>query len=150
MAAAASRLCLTLAVIGAVAAGSAETTWARWAAEFKPSGYGTPEAEVAAREIWHRNDRYITEHNAMNLSYTLGHNQFSDLTAEQFATRLSRSALNISKPSLTSVSSVLQLPTSVDWQKAGRVTPVLNEGQCGEVPPAQCFPMLRVSAVCGD
>ena len=37
---------------------------------------------------WMQNDEYIDETNARNVSYTLGHNQFSGMNEEEFSVYL--------------------------------------------------------------
>ena len=50
-------------------------TWMRTHAKVYPS----MEARRAALEVFEANDRMIEEHNARNVSFTLGHNAYSDL-----------------------------------------------------------------------
>jgi C1A family cysteine protease len=86
-------------------------------------------------EAFEANDKLIAAHNdAGNSTYTLGHNQFSGLTLAEFkATYLS--APMPAKEGLREVdygvADVSTLASSVDWVKAGAVTPVKNQGQCG-------------------
>ena len=52
--------------------------------------YGKTYAETSAEQIafqkFATNDQVIRTHNALRLSYTLGHNQFSDMTHEEART----------------------------------------------------------------
>jgi C1A family cysteine protease len=83
---------------------------------------------------WVSNNKYIEEVNAKNLSYLLGHNQFSGMNSDEFQTYLGLSGeLKVSyEPRQYEVSvDSLELPPSVDWTKTGAVTPVKNQGQCG-------------------
>jgi cathepsin L len=70
------------------------------------------------------------------MSYTLGVNQFADLTADEFATQYT----GLKKPEQVwgdlaylgrDTYSGKALDTSVDWTTKGAVTPVKNQGQCG-------------------
>ena len=47
--------------------------------------YPTAAAEAAALEAFTANDVIIAESNAKHLSYTLGHNEYSDMTWETFS-----------------------------------------------------------------
>ena len=46
--------------------------------------YASPEAERRAFSAFAANEQIILQHNARKLSYWLGHNQFSDMSWEQF------------------------------------------------------------------
>jgi len=74
-------------------------------------------------------------HNAQNLGYTLGENQFSDLTQEQFRVA---AGLGYKAPQQhmgahlgEHVHNGEELADSVDWTTQGAVTPVKDQGQCG-------------------
>merc|ERR1712032_701937 len=73
--------------------------------------------------------------NARNLSYTLGVNQFADLTSDEITkgyTGLKPKNLWGALPNLgTDKYSGEALADSVDWTTKGAVTPVKNQGQCG-------------------
>jgi hypothetical protein len=60
-----------------------------WATEHGKS-YGAAGERQAALAAFAENDRIIAETNGHNLSYWLGHNQFSDLTLAQFSARSGR------------------------------------------------------------
>jgi C1A family cysteine protease len=85
-------------------------------------------------QTWLSNDKFIEQHNAKNLSFELGHNQFSGLNSAQFSEFLGFSGVNLNtgftklEPSVVDVSA---LPASVDWVEKGAVTHVKDQGQCG-------------------
>lgn len=79
------------------------------------------------------NMEYIESVNNQNLTYTLGINQFADLSQEEFQhkyTGLTKSPSSTSECS-TYKSSGKKLPNSVDWRNKNVVTPVKDQGQCG-------------------
>jgi len=97
--------------------------------------YETAEAVSSALSAFAANDKIIEEHNAKGLSYKLGHNEFSDLTWEQFqSTHMSelftnKAPKNMNRVHLTGVGQ--PVADSVDWVSKGAVTPVKNQQRCG-------------------
>ena len=81
-------------------------------------------------EKWIANDEYIHTINAEGRSYTLGHNQFSGMDADDFRKYIQHNQLNITLPKDVYVSNET-LPESVDWRNNNAVTPVKDQGQCG-------------------
>jgi len=87
---------------------------------------------------WIDNEAYIEQTNARNLSYTLGHNQFSGMNADDFRNTIlgfsydPELRFSTNRASLTQKNvGINQSPKSVDWISAGAVTPVKDQGQCG-------------------
>uniref|UniRef100_UPI0037E9B1E8 pro-cathepsin H n=1 Tax=Semicossyphus pulcher TaxID=241346 RepID=UPI0037E9B1E8 len=84
-------------------------------------------------QIFSSNKRTIDKHNAGNHSFTMGLNQFSDMTFTEF-----RKAFLWSQPQNCSATKGNYLhsnapqPDSIDWRKKGNyVTDVKNQGGCG-------------------
>lgn len=80
---------------------------------------------------WQDNDRIIKEMNGRNLTYTLGHNQFSGMSSEEFRTLMNPL---FGKSEVVDVEKSLEvgaLPTSVDWRDHDAVTGVKNQQSCG-------------------
>ena len=80
---------------------------------------------------WLDNDLFIRETNLRNLSYTLGHNQFSGMDIAEF--RQSRNIRPFIPRSVQPPQSPLDytVSDSVDWETKGAVSPVKDQGQCG-------------------
>ena len=115
-----------------------EMKWvfSEWQVKFDKS-YDHPAEESRRFQIFKSNLRYISEHNRPenNHSFSLGLNQFADLTAEDFA-----NLYLINQPDEIPMSEASDryearedenLPSSVDWRIEGAVTPVENQGRCG-------------------
>jgi KDEL-tailed cysteine endopeptidase len=107
----------------------------RWQAAYNRS-YPTVEEKRRRFEVYRRNMEYIEETNrAGNLTYTLGENQFADLTQEEFLDMYTMKgtmghgggskATNVSDEGVA-----VDAPTSVDWRSQGAVTPIKNQGTC--------------------
>lgn len=95
---------------------------------------------------WVSNHIYIEKTNSLNLTYSLGHNQFSGMDSTDFSNHLGYSSLammtrigtpvyifeNIAESQhLRRVASLDAIPSSIDWVAKGGVTPVKDQGQCG-------------------
>eukprot|EP00483_Globobulimina_turgida_P006418 UN06428 len=108
----------------------------QWSTHFGKT-YSTVLEEAHRFTIFAENWRYIHETNAQGLSYTLGLNQFADLTGVEFRTYVhgtAGSCLRAGETPLNTVDSSVAgvaAPSSVDWTTKGVVTPVKNQGQCG-------------------
>ena len=97
--------------------------------------YDSAAAESQAFKAFSENEDIIASHNAKNLAYKLGHNEYSDLSKDDFWTLHFKPGFDAkkAKPAATSlhVTSNAALPDAVDWVTAGAVTPVKNQGRCG-------------------
>jgi len=98
------------------------------------------EVERARRfEIFKENIKFIEDfNNAGEYNYTLGVNQFTDLTHEEFLATYT--GVEIPEPgfeeSRTSIEyddvNLQSVPSSVDWRAKGAVNSVKNQNPCGK------------------
>lgn len=86
-------------------------------------------------KIFRDNLRTIIIHNLdYNQNFTMGVNQFTDLTSEEFKTVYVsglKSKVEASGCKTFSSGAATGLPDSIDWRNKGAVTSVKNQGQCG-------------------
>jgi len=104
-------------------------------AEFKAKYgkvYNDDATEAAHEATYNANMARNAEMNAQNLGFTVGENQFSDLTQEQYRVAAGLGYKAIELPILGEhVHDGSELAASVNWVTAGAVTPVKDQGQCG-------------------
>jgi len=89
------------------------------------------QAEYQLRlEIFLSHLEFIDEHNRLGKTYTVGINQFADMTVEEFAS-LNRLRMKESNGTQMEVLKRVTLPSSVDWRTSGAVSSIKDQGLCG-------------------
>lgn len=121
---------VALLALGATAAVD-ETQFNAWKKQYGKSYLGS---EHNARfGIFQANAKFVEDHNSQNLSWTVGLNEFADMTNEEFTrerlgtrpTSFGTSGGRVHKP-------LGAVPASVDWRTNSSVVgPVKNQGSCG-------------------
>jgi len=91
---------------------------------------------VNRKAIFAANHAKIIQHNASGAEWTMGHNKFSHMTADEFKAMLNgyipsndttgRQEFDLDVPRILAAA-----PTSIDWSTSGAVTGVKDQGQCG-------------------
>jgi C1A family cysteine protease len=150
---------LLLAVLTFISAQKMLDRFEDWVRQYKV-GFAGEQHYIEVYSKWSDNDLYIEEINSRNLTYTLGHNQFSGMSLIEYidyvrtgSNRLEKS-IYAEQDVIVSYNEMLSgeslraescgtgvcndkklrgasLPESVDWTEKGAVTPVKDQGQCG-------------------
>jgi cathepsin L len=103
----------------------------KWASQHKKAYHH--DDFFARYNVFRANLDHIRAHNAGNHTYTLGMNQFGDITPTEFKKFLGYTPRDRPPHSPAQGLSALRadLPTSVDWRTKNAVTPVKDPAQCG-------------------
>jgi C1A family cysteine protease len=125
---------LSFFLLVAVASGSLIDKFEDWIREFKIK-FETYKHYDSMLEKWIENHKFIEEINAKNLTYKLGHNQFSGMDSAEFRSYLGVSKLLFDENKNTvkkmPLRTTLKVSKTIDWVEMGAVTPVKDQGQCG-------------------
>lgn len=86
-------------------------------------------------EVFSSNLKYILEHNSDSTqNFTLGMNQFSDLTNDEFKEKYVsglKNGVSVGSYGCKSFSSSGSAPDTIDWRTLNKVSSVKDQGQCG-------------------
>jgi len=123
-----------LAISVAVFAVSVEESFSSWTL-LHGKNYKNPGERFHRFAIYKDNLAYIENHNRKQVGFTVGMNQFGDLTAKEFASIYNGMRVNatgrISSADAYKHNPLFEMAATVDWRTKGAVTGVKNQGQCG-------------------
>lgn len=127
-----------------------DTQWLDFIITYNKSYSG--EAEMLwRRHVWEENVDTIRKHNEEAVfgahTYTMGINQFTDMTFSEFSDIYLSSLDNPDSSSemAQEFDQNMEAPSSVDWRTKNVVTPVKNQGQCGS-----CWAFSATGAIEGQ
>jgi len=127
---------LLLPILPALVGASVESEFAQFVERYNKQ-YASEEEFNERFEIFKSNRLYHEKENAKQSTYTLGINEFSDMSESEFAsTHFGFSAPKakwggLRKVGVYKAQDAELLESDVDWVSKGAVTPVKNQGQCG-------------------
>lgn len=107
--------------------------------------YESVEEEAMRASIFAQTIEEIEAHNAKNMSWKMGVNQFSDLTHDEFQATILMTPQNCSATTRREpieLDAGADLPDTLDWRMRGIVSEVKNQGSCGS-----CWTFSTVAAL---
>jgi C1A family cysteine protease len=127
-----TRIFFILFLFVSVNAGSFNKLFDNWLQKFQINVNDNEHYETLLKK-WIDNHKYIENINSQNLTYVLGHNQFSAMDSVDFSLYLGLASGLLKNNNLLDNIKHLDITTesSVNWVSNGAVTPVKDQGQCG-------------------
>jgi len=127
-------LCLVALVALVAAAKISDVEYAmefgRFVATHKKA-YASADEQGYRFRVFKKNLDFIRSHNEEEKGFSVGVNQFADLTNAEFVARYLGSFNRTRSTKIQAIRTTEALPSTVDWRTKGAVTPVKDQGQCG-------------------
>jgi len=120
-------LCLVGAACAAVSESDAQSQFVSFVQRFGRQ-YSTDQI-FTRYNIFKANLDLISEHNSGNHSWTMGVNQFADMTSAEFKSTMLRYQASGPRDGVEAVAG--EFRASIDWRDKGAVTVVKDQGNCG-------------------
>ncbi|TPP55982.1 Secreted cathepsin L 1 [Fasciola gigantica] len=125
-----------LAVLTVGVLGSNDDLWHEWKRIYNKEYNGADDDH--RRNTWEKDVKHIQEHNLRHdlglVTYTLGLNQFTDMTFEEFKAKYLTEMPRASETYLHGISykkNDRYVPDRIDWRDSGYVTKVKDQEDCG-------------------
>lgn len=93
--------------------------------------YSSVEEERYRLAVYKSNLKKIELHNAQHLPWTMGVNEFADMTEDEFGFKFCGCAKDPKTRAARSTPIYGDAPERVDWREQGAVTPVKDQASCG-------------------
>ncbi|KAH3762644.1 cathepsin L1 [Pelomyxa schiedti] len=121
------KLLVALLFVAVVSCSSIRSQFDEWTHQYGRT-YATRQERLHRYNVWRSNLQLVTDHNSNSKNtWTLGMNQFADLTVDEYRAMLSAPRTHAAVEAVNSVQAV----TPVDWRDQGKVCPIKNQGSCG-------------------
>jgi cathepsin L len=123
-------LLLLAAAASAFTESEYQTIFTDWMVENQKSY--APEEFFYRYDVFKANLDWITAHNLLNNTYTVGLGPFTDLTLAEYKLTYLGYRMELRREPIVTLDQVHAYPSgSLDWTTKGAVTGVKNQGQCG-------------------
>lgn len=101
-----------------------------WKAKYE-KGYLSSSEDSYRLSVFQANMKMINTHNASGATWTMGANEFADMTNEEFTAQYKGWSKTATAPRNEADFSGVKAADAQDWTTKGAVTGVKNQGQCG-------------------
>jgi len=122
-----------LAIVSAIGDAEARNSFEEFKLAF-PKNYASIGEQERKYQTFKDNLDFIKNFNSTEKGFTVGINEFTDMTNEEFRAVYGRGINITRKPAPlppSTLKSTSTAPTAWDWRTRGAITPVKNQGQCG-------------------